>query len=327
MTEEPSVAAIREGLSSDDPESRRETIRSLVDEREGWERLEPLVPDLIEALEDDRKIARHALDALHGVSESDPEAVASAVPAVVEFLEVREGLEGETPEAWLAEGPVVEHDSPATMRAHGGRRLRAVSLLGRVAEVDPGAIADEADALVAVAGRGDHPEIRTDVLAILAIVAEARPDAFEGEIEPIAAILEGGDDADAAVDVDANVRANAAFLLAILAEDHPVADAAASRREAIEEMLDSGEELAANAAVGLVAYVVEERSEAVEPMAESILDLLDHDLKSVRGNAIWTLSALDGEGIDDRLAAVAEDDPSQEIREHAAAVLGERSAE
>ncbi|MFC4988647.1 hypothetical protein [Saliphagus infecundisoli] len=320
MTEEPSVDAIREGLASDDPESRREAIRSLVEGREDWEGLDHLVPDLVEAL-DDRTNACHALDALHGMSEDEPEAVAPAVPEVVEFLEVREGLEGETPEAWLAEGTVVEHDSPATMRAHGKRRLRAVSLLGRVAEADPGAIADDAGVLVAVAGRGDHPEIRTDVLAILATVAEARPNAFEGGIEPIAAILES--------DADVTVRANAAFLLAILAEEHPesVADATASRGDAIREMLESDEDVAANAAVGLCAYVAEERPEAVEPMADSVLALLDHDLKSVRGNAVWTLAALDDEGIDERLASVAEDDPSEDVREHAAAVLDDRSAE
>lgn len=347
------VESIREGLASDDVEVRRETIKSAFEEREEWTELEPLVPDLIEALEgdpfvregaaraiarigsldesqrealadrlagDDRATAYYAIDALHGVSEDDPEAVAPAAPAVIDFLEVRDGLEGETPESWLADGPVDEHDAPATMRAHGKRRLQAIELLGRVAETDSGALAGEVDTLVTISGRGDHPQIRTDALALLATVAEEEPETFDGEIEPIAALL--ADDED-------DVRANAAFLLAILAEDQPeaVADAAAPRGEAIKGMIESDDDVATNAAVGLVAYVAEERPEAVEPMQESVLSLLDHDVESVRGNAIWTLSYLESEEIADRLATVAEDDPSEDIREHAAAVIDDRSAE
>lgn len=360
MSEEAAVESIREGLSSDDPETRRETIRSLFEGREEWTGLEPLIPDLIETLEDDsfvresaakaigrigtlspdqaealatrldggeRATRYYAVDALHGVAENDPGAIEPAISALVEFLAVRDGLEGQTPDSWLAGGPVEEHDSPTTMRSHGMRRLRAVEALGRVAETDPDSLADEADGLVGIAGRPDHPEVRTDVLAILATVAEARPEPFKGEIEPIAAILDGGDGEGAGA--DASVRANAAFLLAILAEDRStaVADAAASRGDAIAAMLDSVDDVATNAAIGLCAYVAEERPGTVEPMADSVLALLDHDLKSVRGNAVWTLAPLDGEGIDDRLAAVAEDDPSEEIRDHAAAVLGDRSAE
>lgn len=74
------------------------------------------------------------------------------------------------------------------------------------------------------------------------------------------------------------------------------------------------------AAVGVASHVAELEPETVEEAVPELIELLDDENETVRGGAIWTLGALDHPRATEGLRTASEDDPSEDLRELAAAV-------
>jgi len=127
------------------------------------------------------------------------------------------------------------------------------------------------------------------------------------------------DAVDAAVgflDSDYNrVRANAAGLLADLADAHP------DRVEPVVpraiELLDDADEKARYNATSILARVADEHPTAVEAAVDPLIEALDDDFEYTRSNACWELGYLGAEAALGPLRGRAPDDPSEEVRQAA----------
>jgi hypothetical protein len=112
--------------------------------------------------------------------------------------------------------------------------------------------------------------------------------------------------------------------VAAITESHPkavtdvVLDSGAS--ELLTALFDDQHSRVRAAATGVASHVAERDPTVVEPAIPRLIELLDDEKPVVRGNVIWTLSALDDPVAREGLQAARENDPSDELRELAASV-------
>lgn len=341
--------SIRGRLQHGDEETKAETIRTVIAAKMKSDRQKPfeiLAEDLVSIAEEDGNVREGALVALQEiaalepehvtrlvhlletdpdpefrgdvvavfreVANRDPDVVAPAVEPLVEYLASSAADADDLPTA----EDVGEREAAIARSKYVDRRCRVPTTLANVGEGEPDHLLPVVDDLLEIGAEDESDAVRTDVLSLLASLAEERPEPFEAHVETIG-------DRFAAETADGPLT-NVSLLLAVLAEEYPTAvtDIVAPAVDDLFEMLEADAVEQQNVAVGLLAYLAEERPSLVEPEVEAIGALLEHDEDGIRGNAIWTLRYLDTEAARSHLETAARNDPVADLRDLAAEADG-----
>lgn len=256
--------------------------------------------------EDDPGAAGPLLDGLLTVAETEYESpVQDADPNT---LDISPGPPGEQPQA------LVDDDRQQRMR-HDALRERAAVGIALLAEHDPGALAPHAASVGEAIDATDWPVLQYGLVDALAPVAEAHPEDAMVALDPLVDSLDP--------DIRSQDRARAALALSFLADadEQRVADAVEDRLDAVLDLLEADEPEVQSAGAGLLMYVGEQSPDRVAEATDLLLDMLDAEDPSVRGSAAWVLGIAGDEDARDRLQAVAESDPDEEVRSAAEQAL------
>ena len=262
-------------------------------------------------------LRKHAVDAISGVARELPSEVTPLVPALIEVLANRpDTIPGET---------LTEIDTPQMRRELQRReaqtrvrseacRQTAALTLAEIGETHPDTLVKHISRFVNILKTETTPDIRAPIIDLCGRIAQEHPTDASLTIEPLGNILLESD--------HTTVQATTAWTLGILADEYPVAVAAATR-PALPTLVDLlGENLYTNGAVtGLLAYVAEQYPEAVKPTVPALLELIDDEHNSVRGGVVWTLGFVGGDDAIDALETVKETDPDSVVRQAASEAL------
>lgn len=315
------------------------------------ERLTPVVPELIERLEDELFIVRsNALGTLLHIARYSSSAVVEAIPRLPPLLDT------------------------------GELRLMAVEIVALVAESSPSDVAPFTSTLVEVAADrytsiaedtdrwrrvNEHEDqyelieidnrssrryttVRTLAVHSILKVAEHNPDALLNESDQIIDLVETEDDpvikgdliriikllaregpaevVDAvrpltamltgtpAIEEERKAEVMAALAAIADGEEAAVADAVEPAIPDVIDALDAEGASTRAAAASLLMYVCAHHGEAVEPAVPRLIALLDDDHEPVRGSAAWVLGHVGGADARDRLETTRNSDSSHDVR-------------
>lgn len=346
--------AIGDLLTDDDPQVRTKALALLTDLlSDHYEQFQHLVPRLIDRLDDEFEPAvDDALAALTVVAREDPERVLPAVDRVIELLDserrfIRKGaveflapVASEYPDevtpalsrlVELVDDPPADLDANAEWMANVQHRRR-IQDLSQQAQHRKQVVRETAALTVAEIAAANPNAVRSVADRLRGSLRDDDPRIRGAVIDVFAALGETDPGAVVAVqpelvaefeeDRAAFARGKAAWALGIAAEARPidVTEAVTPVIESVIDLLDHDSPQVRGAAVGLLSYVAEHRPEAVEPATDDLIALLDDPHGFVRGNAAWAIGYLD----DDRAADVLRDlsdDPAPEVRQAAEAAL------
>lgn len=263
------------------------------------------------------------------MSEPHPEAIAHAVPELYESLGFNKGSkpsdrygavqpksangQAASPATWDDKTiQAVDQMQEAERRNfHSNMIVRenaAVSLL-RVAEADPGAVAEGMESAFQLLNKQGDPNVQCPLLESIRMVADWQPDEYPSK-EGIATIT------DILTDWDApEQQKQAAFVLAHVAEHRPnlVVSAVSSHTDCITELLVSDYPLGRYAGATLLSHVAERKPTAVTTPPDPLIELLYDNHKIVRGAALWALKYIGTPEEKTLIEKVAANDPDPEI--------------
>ncbi|WP_433627499.1 HEAT repeat domain-containing protein [Halomicrococcus sp. NG-SE-24] len=265
----------------------------------------PLTESLREYVAEDYGLPtrERATRALAVAADARPDAVADAVPALVEHLGTDDAeddataLPAELPSADEADDPALA----ASFREHAARTLAVV------AGDDPEAVAPHAATLAALLD-DEADGVRRAALDALAALAERRPDAVLGHRDALRETL--------TTDGNEGNRATAAYAMSALAEAAPgsVAETLDAVVPSLVELLDGEYPRTRGTAAGTLSYVGERDPSTVADAVPSLVELLDDETAFVRANAAYALGTTGVEEAHEALRACAEHDSDPEVR-------------
>ncbi|WP_415379419.1 HEAT repeat domain-containing protein [Halosimplex sp. TS25] len=290
-----------------DPETADAAVDSLP------ELLDPASPDLLSV----------GLDIAAVVAESDPDAAVPLVPPLLDALDAladsAAGQSGGSDDV-TARSPAAREFRRRQATELGRQRDRIVGVVNETLGARPEAVSSVRPALVDALRSESVGVARATLAETLGQVAESDPAAAAGTTDDLAALL---DDADAAV------ATSAAWALGILADTHGqrVADAVAADVDALAALLDAEAPGARVASATLLAYVAENRPDAVDPAIDSLVAALDDANPDVRASAVLALGDAGTERALADLRTVATDDPDERVQTTAQTVLGRIAAD
>lgn len=309
-----------DALDDDYPSIRRDAATALLTiARDCPAAVEPVVPKLAPHFQADRPaVADAVLEIVLEVVQERPEAVRDIVTELLALVTSESGDLSATDVEALAEGPgreqILEKERRARLRAHV-RRRRAAAILVGLAVQDPDAVEPHFSVVLDAYDAVEKEAIRSDLLDVIGSVAERTPAAATAAIELLAREVGGSG--------SVAVRAKAAWILGILADEFPAEVAAdiVPQIHAVVELLEGDDARTRGAAIGLLSYVAEENPVAVEPVRNQVQSLLTDEDESVRGNAVWTLHFIGPRESHEQLSELAKNDSSPAVREAATNVL------
>lgn len=283
--------------------------------------VEPAVPSAAAIVDrDDTFLADAALAFLGTVANEQPEGVEAAVPALVSFLAADDRSAFATPPERLQRGSSRERLLEKGRRVavtSDRRRDRALDILKRIARAEPQVVAPYVGELADLLADGSD-EHRRSLLLMLSALAESDPAAVEEAIEPAGSLLTS--------ETDRSIQTTAVRFLALAAEGHPRDVSKTIRVANLADLLEAADSDARGGAVGVLAYVAEHDPEAVGRMTGRVRSLIDDNASFVRGNAIWTLAALNDRASIAQIEERAQSDPDPEVRTVAAEALDSLTA-
>ena len=295
----------------DDPLVRRHSLAALAylaDARPAA--VEDAIPAVVSVLEErptDPVIRGYTMATLiaHVRTHDTPRSVATAVPALLEFVDTAQTSTVAVDESDLP----LEQEQEDIAVAETTTRNDALTVLTIAARDHPAEVAAHVESVAARLDAEDTP-VRASMAETLQLVADEAPEAVRSAIEPLASCLGSND----------TVAAAAMQALATIADHAPgaVADAVEPAVDHVIERLEHENDAVRAAATGLVAYLAEERPESVRSSVPTLVDRLDDGDPAVRGQAMWALAFLQADAALPVLDERADADPNPEIQSLAA---------
>lgn len=292
--------------------------------------LTPIASDIdMLLLHDISSIRLEASKFAKSMSEPHPEAIAHAVPELYKSLGFSEeskssdryegiqpesaGGQASSPAMWDQKTmQVVDQMQNAERRNFHSKMIvrenAAVSLV-RIAEADPGSVADGIESSLQLLQKQGDPNVQGPLLESIRMVTEWQPDEYPSKrgINVITNVL---------TDWDApEQRKQAAFVLAHVAEHRPnlVVPAVSPHTDRVAELLANDYPLGRYAGATILSHVAERDPEAVTTPPDRLIKLLDDDYRIVRGAALWALRYIGTPKEKTLIQEVAANDPDPEI--------------
>lgn len=294
-------------LLDDDSMVRRHSLAALAylaDARP--DAVEPAIPAVVSVLEEvptDPVIRGYTMATIlaHVRMHDTPRSVATAVPALLEFIDTAQTGTVDVDETDLP----LEREQEDIAIAETTTRNDALTVLTIAARDHTAEVAAHVDAIAARLDAEDTP-VRASMAETLQLVADEAPEAVRSTVEPLSSCLES-DDTTAAAAMQA---------LATIADHAPdaVADAVEPEVDHVTDRLEHENAAVRTAATGLVAYLAEERPETVRSNVPTLIDSLEDGDPAVRGQAMWALGFLQAEAALPVLDERADADPNPDIQ-------------
>lgn len=303
------VNPLSELIHDDYPFARRHAIWALAHLSDhDPELVAPRVPELRPANDEPPYFEpEHVVTILRNVAATDPGAIVPLLPALLEVIENADGSAGTRADGVHSPQMDVPLDQDQ-FKEPIDAPLVAAELMADVGETAPDDLRPFVDNLSAVLENVDRRTVRREVVTALANLAEQDPAAVEPAIPALAAQLDARDVA---------LRGRAARTLGLVAAVEPAAvtDAVESRLTDFEPLLREGTPSVQGAVAGLLSYIAEEDSAAVEPVVDPLIACLDTEEVFVRGSAAIALGYAGGQEAKAPLADLLDEDLDPALRE------------
>ncbi|WP_114579278.1 HEAT repeat domain-containing protein [Saliphagus sp. LR7] len=306
----PAVDQLTSLLHKESPFARRHAVWALAYMSEhDPEHIAPVASDLQPASDEPPYFEYdHIIVLLRNVAEVDPNAIVPSLPALLEVLKHADKLSESSTDGTYSptmDGPGTRSRSGITIDAP----LVAAELVADSTREIPAEIYPYTEDLIEILETVDRRTVCRELVNALAALAETDPSRIEPAIPVLADMLDSS---------DVPLRSRATRALGLVAGTAPeaVTSAVAAEITDLAPLLQEGTPPVQGSAAGLLSYVAEEDSDAVEPVIDPLIGCLDTKEMFVRASAVIALGYAGGETAKQALSELLDEDGLEpELRE------------